>query len=147
MFGFVRLIHVDKCSYCSFAFTVVEYSIVRLFCNLFTFPINRHLFLLSCCYEQWCYKFCYVCLHLLPCKGFFGALRWGQTHSVSFPCSFCISGCISQIPVFPLSLLGLANGRHWQERGEREVRVPISLSLRWCCLCTSSSHLTGPPWF
>lgn len=49
------------------------------------FPINRHLFVLSCCYEQWCCKFCYVCLHLLPCKGFWGQWGWGQSQSMFFP--------------------------------------------------------------
>ena len=49
------------------------------------FPINRHLFVLSCCYEQWCCKFCYVCLHLLPCKDFLGQWGWGQSQSMFFP--------------------------------------------------------------
>lgn len=69
---------------------LLQHSIVWLYYNLFISSINRHLFLLFWCYEQRCYKFYYICLHLLVCKGFF--CRGYRPIPCPSPALFCISG-------------------------------------------------------
>ena len=57
-----------------------------------------------------------------------------QIHSLSFPCSALYlrdlthTGCISQTPVSPGWLLGLARGKHWQERESRRQSASLRLS-------------------
>lgn len=130
LFVFVRAIHVDKCSYSSFAFTAAQDSIAWLYCNLFISSINRYLFLMLCFCEQCCSKFYSAYFHCSCARGPW-VVFW-QIHSLTFPYSaLCLrdpthTGCTCQTPVH---LAFFWTG-------------PIGVLIRWCHFCTSSSHCT-----
>lgn len=74
---------------------------------------------------------------LLCARGFLFVslfVRFWQIHSLSLPYSvlnlrdLTHTGCISQTPASPGWLLGLARGKHWQEREEKSQSASLRLS-------------------
>ena len=106
----MRFIHVDKCSYSSFAFTTAFHCMTLIYLSLLLIDTCFSCFAVT---NSAAISFI-IYVSICSCtRAFF---LWGvQTHSVSFPCSV-------------LYLRNLTNGRCWQEREEKSECVSASCS-------------------